>query len=252
MTDRTPVFHLDTLNLNFAIIEKVFYWPPNTETLRVNPLEQNHPDKVLNSGNEQQRNHMDQNLNLEIKWKQCSVCDQKFRTDQGLSLHLTKICQRTCQECKKIFSTKELMLAHARVKHAKELKEKKCWTKCRACDQKIQIGRNFVQHMTICNGNKLMKNPEIEMFNQAGPDNANPPNCTTNYEYKMQLINDDGIGSDDLVKTNILIKEAQKDQMFVSVEKYLPETYSDHKFFEEILETMEIEIKEEFVVDPLV
>jgi hypothetical protein len=29
-------------------------------------------------------------------------------------------------------------------------------------------------------------------------------------------------GSDDLVKLNILIKEAQKDQMFVSVEKYLP------------------------------
>jgi hypothetical protein len=52
--------------------------------------------------------------------------------------------------------------------------------------------------------------------------------------------------------------------MIVSVEKYLPETYSDHKYFEEILENMkieikeeeipetsEIEIKEEFVVDPL-
>jgi hypothetical protein len=52
--------------------------------------------------------------------------------------------------------------------------------------------------------------------------------------------------------------------MFVSVEKYLPETYSDHNYFEEIqktmeieikeeeiLETMEIEIKEEFVAEPL-
>jgi hypothetical protein len=69
--------------------------------------------------------------------------------------------------------------------------------------------------------------------------------------------NDDG-SADDLVKTNILMKEAQKDQMFVS------ETYSDHKHFEEILDTMEIlikeeeiletveiEIKEEFVADPL-
>jgi hypothetical protein len=28
MTDRTPVFHLDTLNFS-AIIKKKFYWPPN-------------------------------------------------------------------------------------------------------------------------------------------------------------------------------------------------------------------------------
>jgi hypothetical protein len=38
--------------------------------------------------------------------------------------------------------------------------------------------------------------------------------------------------------------------MFVSVEKYLPETYPDDEHFEEILETMEVEIKEEFVADP--
>jgi hypothetical protein len=77
--------------------------------------------------------------------------------------------------------------------------------------------------------------------------------------------NDDG-SADDLVKTNILIKEAPKDQMFESLEKNLPETYSDHKYFkkieikeeeieikeEDIVETMEIEIKEEFVADPLV
>jgi hypothetical protein len=30
----------------------------------------------------------------------------------------------------------------------------------------------------------------------------------------------------------------------------MPETYSDHKKFEEILKTKEIEIKKEFVVDP--
>jgi hypothetical protein len=30
MTDRTPVFHLDTLKLNFSdYFKKVFYWPPN-------------------------------------------------------------------------------------------------------------------------------------------------------------------------------------------------------------------------------
>jgi hypothetical protein len=55
--------------------------------------------------------------------------------------------------------------------------------------------------------------------------------------------------------------------MFESLENFLPETYSDHKYFEEIkikeeeieikikeeeiLDTMEIEIKEEFVADPL-
>jgi hypothetical protein len=75
--------------------------------------------------------------------------------------------------------------------------------------------------------------------------------------------NEDG-SADVVVKTNILIKEEQKDQMFVSDEKYLPETYSDHIYSEEILDTMEIEIKEEetletmeidikeeFVADPL-
>jgi hypothetical protein len=65
--------------------------------------------------------------------------------------------------------------------------------------------------------------------------------------------NDDG-SDDDLVKTNILIKEAQKDQMFVSVEKCLPEILDTMEIEikeEDILETMEIEIKEAFVADPL-
>jgi hypothetical protein len=39
--------------------------------------------------------------------------------------------------------------------------------------------------------------------------------------------------------------------MFESLEKTLPETYSDHKHFEEILETMEIKIKEEEILDTL-
>jgi hypothetical protein len=39
--------------------------------------------------------------------------------------------------------------------------------------------------------------------------------------------------------------------MFLSVEKYLPETYSDHKYFEEILDTMEIEIKDEEILDTM-
>jgi hypothetical protein len=51
-------------------------------------------------------------------------------------------------------------------------------------------------------------------------------------------------GSEDLVNPHILIKEEEEDQM--------PETYSDPKYFEEILlEPTKIEIKEEIVVDPL-
>jgi hypothetical protein len=46
-----------------------------------------------------------------------------------------------------------------------------------------------------------------------------------------------------------LMKEAQKDQMIVSLEKKLPKTYSDHNYFEEILDTMEIEIKEEEILE---
>jgi hypothetical protein len=159
-------------------------------------------------------------------WTTCKACGKIVQTGPSFVEHLTT-CKgkkrRTCKECKKIFSTKELMLAHARVMHAKQLEEEemsKCWTTCKVCDQKVQTGRNFVQHVTTCNGNKLLKNSEVEMLkmveeeegfqvkkpfisskdvrtahssanDQAGPDiyNANPPNCTANYEYKMQLIN---------------------------------------------------------------
>jgi hypothetical protein len=44
-----------------------------------------------------------------------------------------------------------------------------------------------------------------------------------------------------------LIQEAQKDEMIVLVEFFLPETYTDN--FGEILDTMEIKIKEEEILE---
>jgi hypothetical protein len=44
------------------------------------------------------------------------------------------------------------------------------------------------------------------------------------------------------------MKEAEKDKMIVLVDKNLPETYSDYNYFEEILDTIEIEIKEEEII----
>jgi hypothetical protein len=86
-----------------------------------------HCNKVLNSKNER-RNHVEQNHLEEMSkyWTIfCLICDGKFENDRGFGLHLTT-CQRKeqiiCQECKKIFSTKELMLAHARVMHAKQVR----------------------------------------------------------------------------------------------------------------------------------
>jgi 2'-5' RNA ligase len=182
---------------------------PTKKTLvthkHVNCLSCEYCKKVLNSRRER-RNHVEQNHPEDMS-KYWNI-------------------QIACKECKTIFSTKELMLAHARVMHAKQFEEKekeemsKCWTTCKVCDQKVQTGRNFVQHMTICSGKKLLKKPEIVMFNhmvedeeegcqvskplfsskdvrtahstandQAGPDNANPPNCTTKFEYKRQITN---------------------------------------------------------------
>jgi hypothetical protein len=39
------------------------------------------------------------------------------------------------------------------------------WTTCKACDQKIQNGRNFDQHMTTCNGNKEMQSEDLKPVN---------------------------------------------------------------------------------------
>jgi hypothetical protein len=38
MTDRTPVFHLDTLNLNFSDYEKRFFIGPQPRNFMGNPL----------------------------------------------------------------------------------------------------------------------------------------------------------------------------------------------------------------------
>jgi NAD-dependent SIR2 family protein deacetylase len=120
---------------------------------------------------------------------------------------------------------------------------------CDICDK--AFSRNGVLTKHVNRIHKELKNYSCELCNFT---------TYTKCELEKHSILKHAHQNDGLVKTNILIKEAQKDQMFVSVENYLPETYSDHKYFEEtvemdikeedILETMEIEIKEEFVADP--
>jgi thiol-disulfide isomerase/thioredoxin len=82
-----------------------------------------HCKEVLTSRNEK-RKHIKENHLEEMSkyWTKCSACDEKFRVGPSFKQHST-ICQRkeqrTCQECKKMFSTKQIMLTHARVMHVK-------------------------------------------------------------------------------------------------------------------------------------
>jgi thiol-disulfide isomerase/thioredoxin len=88
-------------------------------------LDCEHCNKVLNSRNER-RNHIEQNHPEEakIKIKKCFACDKKFRIGQRFNAHWNKCRQNQvgCQICKEIFSTKEVMLAHARVMHVTHVK----------------------------------------------------------------------------------------------------------------------------------
>jgi hypothetical protein len=110
--------------------------------------------------------------------------------------------------------------------------------KCYACDKAFSLKTSLVIHVNRIH--KQLKNYSCEW-------------CSFTTYYKRELEshvirkhahqNDDS--SDDLVKTNILIKEEKE-------EDQMPETYSDHKNFEEILvDTTKIDIKEECVADPL-
>jgi hypothetical protein len=188
---------------------------------------------------------------------QCDHCDEAFCWKGDLNNHKNvthrKIKNYRCDLCDYSSYTSATLVHHSKDAHCMKKRMKKSMKKnikCYACDKAFSLKTSLVIHV-----NRVHKQQNYSC------DSCEWCSFTSYYKHELEnhVIrkhahqNDDS--SDDLVKTDQLIKEAQKDQMFVSIEKYLPETYSDHKYvdqvnIEEILKTTEIEIKEEYVADP--
>jgi uncharacterized C2H2 Zn-finger protein len=184
----------------------------------------------------------------------CDTCDKAFSEKSALTKHVNyvhkNINRNNCDLCEYSSYTRADLERHSKAVH-------QCGHLCDICDRAFSEKGYLVRHVNRIH--KQLKNYSCELCNYTS---YTYQELTKHSIRKHAHQNDDC--SADLVKTNILIKEAQKDQMFESLEKNLPETYSDHKHFEEsldtikieikeeeILDTMEIEIKEEFVADPL-
>jgi hypothetical protein len=88
-----------------------------------------HCNKVLKNridlGNHMEENHPEEMFK---SWTKCSACDENFRAGRSFNIHLSK-CQPNevgCQVCHKMFSTKEVMLAHVSAAHPSNEKAYKC------------------------------------------------------------------------------------------------------------------------------
>jgi hypothetical protein len=92
----------------------------SVQNSNVHPVDQNRDLEEIS------KNYWTKNWDLEEMsknyWTKCKACGKKVQTGPSFVQHLTRcegIKRRTCQECNKLFGTKELMLAHARVMHLK-------------------------------------------------------------------------------------------------------------------------------------
>jgi KRAB domain-containing zinc finger protein len=172
----------------------------------------------------------------------CDICDKSFGLNANLQTHINSIHKKVkrfyCGLCEYSSYTR-----HGIKRHTKSHLGKKEY-KCDHCDKAYAQKVNLVSHV-----NKIH-------FKQHSTDSS-LSNYTSYAKTDLIMRHSPNYTRIHDVDALILMKEARKDQMFVSVEKYLPETYSDHKYvdqvnIEEILETTEmIEIKEEFIADPL-
>jgi uncharacterized C2H2 Zn-finger protein len=182
-------------------------------------------------------------VHLGIKDFKCDICDQAFSAKGALTMHVNnahkKLGRYNCDLCDYSSYKESKLEIHSKGVHL-GIKD----FKCDICDKAFSRKADLVRHVNRIH--KQLKNYSCELCSFTP--------CTKR-KLENHLILKHAPQNDDLVKTNILITEAQKDQMFVSVENYLPETYSDHKYvdqvnIEEILKTTDIEIKEECVAVP--
>jgi hypothetical protein len=147
---------------------------------------------------------------IQKSWISCPNCKKYFPNKGSLISHKRYNCL-VCDYCNKLLMTRSQIRNHVEQNHLEEMS--KHWTKCSACDKKFRVGQGFSKHWSHCQQNqKDIYNNQKDIYNvnqigcrvsktshssvndQAGPDNYNaelgkPPNCTTNYEYKLQLIN---------------------------------------------------------------
>jgi hypothetical protein len=112
----------------------------------------------------------------------CYYCSDVFKTISQNYQHARvaheEIIQKSwipCLNCKKYFPTEKSANSHNYSYHPRNHVEQNSggWITCKACDKKIQNVRNFVQHMTICNGNKEMQSEDSKMFKSSPNERRN-------------------------------------------------------------------------------
>jgi hypothetical protein len=178
------------------------------------------------------RTHIEQHSNrvhLEKKNFKCDHCDKAFGRKETLTMHINctykKIKRFWCDLCDLCdFSsyTRGDLEKHSNIVHL----EKKTF-KCDHCDKAFSQKPNLDVHVNRIH--KKIKSYSCELCSYIS--------CT-NYELKRPSVGMHSPKKAHRPDLYALIQEAQKDNMIVLVEKKLPETYSDHNYFEEILDTI--------------
>jgi hypothetical protein len=228
-------------------------------------------------------NHHTNQVHLNIKNFECTQCSNKFSRNSYLKKHIIGVHLKRqdfqCHYCNKAFGQKQNLKTHIDSTHKKI---KKYW--CDLCDYSSYHGYQLEAHSNAVHLGKKDFRCDIcdKAFSQKGDltmhlnsvhkkltrccsrhtgdmcvhlvskSSCELCNYTLKNNFILKHASKHNAGSDDLVKTDILIKpETYSDSILKLEEDQMPETYSDHKIFEEILvEANEIEIKEEFVADP--